>query len=277
MRFSVALGCVPLLLLCCAPSVGQENTPKTTSSPLPSKENFHLFLLVGQSNMAGRGKVTPADQTAHPQVLMFDKSGNWVPAVDPIHFDKPKVVGVGLGRTFGLEIAKDNPDITIGLIPCAVGGSPIATWEPGAFDKATKTHPYDDALKRAKQALPAGELKGILWHQGEGDSTPEKAALYQEKLHALIERLRRELNAPEVPFIAGQMGQFSESPWSEARKQVDQVHQDLPSQVPHTAFVSSTGLKHKGDRVHFDADSYRELGRRYAQAYRQLQTTDSQP
>ena len=44
----------------------------------------------------------------------------------------------------------------------------------------------------------------------------------------------------------------------------------LPSEVPHTAFVSSDGLKHKGDKVHFDAESYRELGRRYAKAYLQL-------
>ena len=277
MKFSAVLGCVPLWLLCCTLVVGQENNSQGSTTPLPPKENFHLFLLVGQSNMAGRGKVTPADQTVNPQVLMFDQSGNWVPAVDPLHFDKPKVVGVGLGRTFGLEIAKDNPNITIGLIPCAVGGSPIATWEPGAYDKATKTHPYDDAMKRAQQALPAGELKGILWHQGEGDSSPKKAALYQDKLHALIARFRQELNAPDVPFIAGQMGQFSERPWSEARKQVDQVHQNLPREVPHTAFVSSTGLKHKGDKVHFDADSYRELGRRYAAAYRQLQTTGNKP
>lgn len=70
--------------------------------PLPAKENFHLFLLVSQSNMAGRGEVTADDQRPDPRVLMLDKEGRWVPAVDPMHFDKPAVVGVGLGRTFGL-------------------------------------------------------------------------------------------------------------------------------------------------------------------------------
>ncbi|PQO40708.1 sialate O-acetylesterase [Blastopirellula marina] len=266
-----------MLLFFSSLTLGQESKEPPSSTSLPPKEKFHLFLLVGQSNMAGRGKVTPADQTANPKVLMFDQTGNWVPAVDPLHFDKPKVVGVGLGRTFGLEIAQDNPDVTIGLIPCAVGGSPIASWEPGALDKATKTHPYDDAMKRAHQALQAGELKGILWHQGESDSSPEKAKVYEEKLHALIARFRRELNAPDVPFIAGQMGQFSERPWNEAKQKVDQVHQDLPNNVPHTAFVSSDGLKHKGDNVHFDAESYRELGRRYAKAYRELKKADTQP
>lgn len=235
--------------------------------PLPAKENFHLFLLVGQSNMAGRGEVSPEDQRPDSRVLMLNKEGRWVAAVDPMHFDKPAVVGVGLGRTFGLEIAKATPGVTIGLIPCAVGGSPIETWEPGAFDGATKTHPWDDAMARARLALPAGTLKGILWHQGESDSTPARSGLYAERLHALIARFRSELAAPAVPFIAGQMGIFPESPWSAEKTIVDRVHQDLPAQVKGTAFVSAAGLTHKGDKVHFDAASYRELGKRYAAVF----------
>ena len=231
-----------------------------------SREKFHLFLLVGQSNMAGRGKVTEEDKKPHANVLMLNKEGEWVPAVDPMHFDK-KSAGVGLGKTFGIEIAKTNPDITIGLIPCACGGSPISTWEPGGFHGQTKSHPYDDSIKRAKIALESGELKGILWHQGESDSSPGKAEVYEKKLHELIARFRKELDVPDVPFIAGQMGQFAERPWSDSKKIVDGVHQSLPDKVANTAFVNSDGLKHKGDKVHFDADSMREFGRRYAAAF----------
>lgn len=236
---------------------------------LPSKERFHLFLLVGQSNMAGRGVIAPEDKVPHPRVLMLDKSGNWVPAVEPMHFDKP-AAGVGLGRTFGIEIAKANPHVTIGLIPCAVGGSPIDSWQPGVFYQPTKSHPWDDAMRRAKQALEAGTLKGILWHQGESDSARELASAYERKLHDLIARFRSELKGPAVPFIAGQMGKFADAPWTEYRARVDAVHQALPRKVKHTAFVSSEGLNHKGDKVHFDAESYRELGRRYATAYLEL-------
>jgi hypothetical protein len=234
---------------------------------LPPKERFYLFLLVGQSNMAGRGKMEPDDRRPHPRVLMLDKEDRWVAAVDPLHFDKPQVVGVGLGRTFGIQVAQANPDVTVGLIPCAVGGSPIASWEPGGYHNQTKSHPYNDAIRRAKAALASGTLKGILWHQGESDSQPGKAELYEEKLHELIARLRNELDAPHVPFLAGQMGQFSERPWSEAKKLVDKAHQNLPSKVARTAFIHSDGLTHKGDQVHFNAESYRELGRRYAKAY----------
>lgn len=258
-----------LLFLGVALGSGVSNAPAAAATP-PARENFHLFLLVGQSNMAGRGTVTPADQVGHPRVLMLSQAGEWVPAVDPMHFDKPAVVGVGLGRTFGLRLAEANPGVTIGLIPCAVGGSPIDSWRPGVFYPPTKSHPWDDALRRAKQALTAGRLMGILWHQGESDSTAELAPGYQDKLHDLISRLRTELNAPTVPFVAGQLGRFADAPWNEFKTVVDRAHRDLPRLVPATAFVSSDGLNHKGDKVHFDADSYRELGRRYADAYLSL-------
>lgn len=241
-------------------AISQEATP-------PAKEDFHLFLLVGQSNMAGRGVVTPGDRKPNPRILMLDKDGRWLPAVDPMHFDKPAMVGVGPGRSFGLEIATARPGVTIGLIPCAVGGSPIDTWKPGAYDEPTKTHPWDDAMKRARAALKSGTLKGILWHQGESDSKPELASGYEAKLHDLIARFRRELKAPAVPFLAGQMGKFPDNPWTPEMEIVDQVHQDLPKHVEKTAFVSAAGLKHKGDKIHFDAESYRELGRRYAAAF----------
>ncbi len=239
------------------------------SVSLPEPRNFHLFLLIGQSNMAGRGQVTEEDTAADPRVLMLTKDNQWKPAVDPLHFDKP-VAGVGLGRTFGQIIAEQTPGVTIGLIPCAAGGSPIDSWQPGGFHEQTKTHPYHDAIRRTRFAMKSGTLKGILWHQGESDSSDELAEVYEQKLHKLIARLRYDLRSPEVPFIAGQMGQFAERPWNDAKKKVDAAHRSLPEKVAHTAFVSSDGLGHKGDEIHFDSAAYRELGRRYARAYQEL-------
>ena len=233
--------------------------------------NLHLFLLVGQSNMAGRGTVEAQDKEPHPRVWTLNAEDQWVPAVDPLHNDKPKVVGVGLGRSFALALAEKHPDWQIGLIPCAHGGSPIDAWQPGVAYEPTKGHPWDDAIRRARIAMKSGQLAGILWHQGESDSKEGLAETYAEKLHALISQFRKTLNAPEVPFIAGQMGQFSEKPWSEAKKVVDQAHRQLPEQVPNSAFVASDGLAHRGDAVHFDSASYRELGRRYAAAFEAMQ------
>lgn len=235
---------------------------------LPAKEKFHLFLLVGQSNMAGRGAVESQDKTAHPRVLMLNKADEWAPAVDPIHFDKGSA-GVGLGRTFGILMAEANPDVTIGLIPCAVGGSPIDVWRPGKHYAPTKSHPWDDAIRRAKVAQQSGELKGILWHQGEADSNAKLAPGYAAKLQKLASEFRRELGV-EAPFIVGQLGQFAGNPWDEFRKQVDQAHRDLAKQIPLSAYVTSDGLTDKGDKVHFDAASYREFGKRYFAAYTRL-------
>lgn len=237
---------------------------------LPVKEKFHLFLLVGQSNMAGRGEVTDADRVPNPRVLVFTKERKWTPAADPLHFDKPASVGVGPGRAFAEEVAKTAPDVTIGLIPCAVGGSPISAWEPGVSYLNANTHPWDDAIARAKAALPHGTFKAILWHQGESDSTAALAPRYPEKLKSVVERFRTELAAPEVPFLVGQLGEFPSKPWDEFRRAVDAAHRDLPQRVPHAAYVSAAGLPDKGDGLHFNRDGAQGLGRRYAEAYLKL-------
>lgn len=91
-----------------------------------------LYLLVGQSNMAGRGKVEKEDATAHPRVFALNKDDQWVPAVDPLHFDK-RNAGVGLGLAFGKALADENKAVAIGLIPCAAGGSPISVWKKDAL------------------------------------------------------------------------------------------------------------------------------------------------
>ena len=243
-------------------TIAQEQ-PQNATPP----KDMQLFLLAGQSNMAGRGKVTKQDKVARPRVWMLTKDLKWVPAVDPLHFDKPAMVGVGLGRSFADVIAEHDSEAVIGLIPCAVGGSPIDSWKPGGFHPQTRSHPWDDAIQRTEAALDHGTLQGILWHQGESDSNPDRSNSYQAKLDDLIARFRKEFDEPELPFVAGQMGQFPERPWDDHRRTVDRAHQQLPSRIPHTAFADSHGLTHKGDRVHFDAMSYRKLGRRYAKAF----------
>src|SRR5262245_32294917 len=79
-------------------------------------EKVHLYLLIGQSNMAGRGKVEAEDKKPHTRVLMLNKEDQWVPAVDPLHFDKGSA-GVGPGLTFGKTLAEADKEVTIGLIP----------------------------------------------------------------------------------------------------------------------------------------------------------------
>ena len=234
------------------------------------ERGLDLYLLIGQSNMAGRGEVESQDQKEHPRVLTLNKENEWVPAVDPIHFDK-KQAGVGPGRTFGLEMAEHDPTARIGLIPCAVGGTSIRKWVPGAADSKTDTHPYDDMLVRLQVALQSGTVKGILWHQGESDAKMGEDGIYEAALIELIERVRAECGNPEIPFVIGQLGKFPDRPWSDGRIKVDAAHQRVAAQIPHCGFVSSEGLQDKGDLTHFSADAARELGRRFAVKMIELQ------
>ena len=235
---------------------------------LPAKEKLHLYLLIGQSNMAGRGAMQEQDKQPQPRVLKFTKENAWTPAADPLHFDKP-VAGVGLGSSFARVMAEASPDATIGLIPSAVGGTPLSRWSKGG-------DLYQQALDRARLALKDGTLKGILWHQGEGDSGNEQlATTYGERLAKMVRDLRSDLGAGEVPFVAGKLGEFLKredkagkpSHWPLVNEQITA----LPKSVPNTASVESSGLKHKGDGLHFDAPSLGEFGKRYAEAMRQLQ------
>src|SRR5581483_10792359 len=111
--------------------------------------DLQLFLLIGQSNMAGRGKIEEADRVPIPRVLMLTKDLQWVPAVDPVHFDSPSRVGVGIARTFGRVLADANPSATIGLIPAAVGATSLDQWKPGG-------KLYVDAVRRAREAMKSG-------------------------------------------------------------------------------------------------------------------------
>ncbi len=227
-------------------------------------KKLHLYLLVGQSNMAGRGTVEESDRTPHQRIWMLNKENQWVPAISPMHFDKP-VAGVGPGLEFARVMAEADTSIIIGLIPAAAGGSPIDSWQPGGYHDQTKSHPYDDAIRRAKAALSAGILKGILWHQGESDSKPELVGSYTQKLETLIKRFRKELSARNVPFVVGTLGDFYVANNPDG-KNINEQLRNLPKKVKRTACVEAAGLTDKGDKTHFDTPSARELGRRYAEA-----------
>lgn len=85
----------------------------------------------------------------------------------------------------------------IGLVPCAVGGTAIKEWAKGK-------HLYDDMIKRAKSAAEggAGEIKAVLWYQGESDtSSQHDADSYKANMESLIRNVRADLQLPSLPLI----------------------------------------------------------------------------
>jgi hypothetical protein len=229
--------------------------------------DFELYILIGQSNMAGRGVITPEfEKETHPMVFMLAKDNTWVPAKHPLHFDKPKAAGVGPGLAFGIDMAAANTNVKIGLIPCAVGGTPIEHWKPGAADEATQTHPYDDALLRIKAAMKSGVVKGVIWHQGEGNSSEQEAKLYLRQLKALVKRIRKEVGNPELPFVVGELGRYREK-YALINTELARV----PSLIPFSGLATSEDLVDKGDGTHFDGPSATLLGHRFAKKMLELQ------
>jgi len=233
------------------------------------KDKFHLYLLAGQSNMAGRGMVESQDREIHDRVLTLRKNGTWGHAIEPIHFDK-RSAGVGPGRSFGIAMAEKDPSVTIGLIPCAVGGSSVTFWKAGKMYPATNSYPYDDTIERVKRAMKDGTLKGIIWHQGESDATPTGSENYEGELSELFLRFRAEFKNPDLPILVGQLGQFESRPWDDSWTKIDAAHRSVADAGPSIVFVTSDGLTCKPDNVHFDSASMRAFGKRYAEAYGKL-------
>jgi hypothetical protein len=220
----------------------------------PAPKDMKQFLLIGQSNMAGRGKVEAQDQVVNPQIFMLTKDLQWVPAKDPIHFDKP-AAGVGLGSEFARELSKADPKVTIGLIPCAVGGTTLDQWKEGS-------PLYKTAVARATEAMKQGTLAGILWHQGESDSSPALAETYEDRLTKMMRSLRKDLKAEKVPVVLGEL--------SRGFKNNDAVNEQLAKsakKIPLCGLATTEGLE---VALHFNSASYRKLGARYAAEYLKL-------
>jgi len=229
-----------------------------------------LFLLIGQSNMAGRGVMTPEDKRSHPRVFVFTKERIWSPASDPLHFDKASA-GVGLGSSFAWTLSEQSPRTRFGLVPAAVGGTSLDQWQVGG-------ELYSQALSRARAALATGgRLRGMLWHQGESDSRDlEKAKVYAAKLSVILTQFRSDLGVRDCPIVVGELGRFvrptSDGKWPGVTT-VNLQLASLPLSLVRTTFVPSEGLDHKGDSLHFDRAALREFGRRYAYAFMLLDNT----
>lgn len=252
---SLLVGVVVVTLM----SYASANVDKQTEVSLQSE----VYVLMGQSNMAGRGVIDSIANTyLSDQVLMLTSADSIVVAHHPLHSDKPKIAGVGPGVRFGYELSLETQNQVL-LVPCAVGGTSIKLWRPGMHDSITNTFPYDDALRRIEVAMQIGELSGVLWHQGEADRRSDE---YLDDLVELIQSIRTFAGDDDLPFVVGELGYFLQDV-----EVFNKNLRELPKRLYNVAVVRAEGLTHKGDGVHFDARSAEILGKRYAEAMKKMQ------
>lgn len=228
------------------------------------------FLLIGQSNMAGRGDFGEVEEINNPRCKML-RNARWQPMSEPICPDRSPFVyyhsGVGLSASFADEFAKHFGE-DVGLIPCADGGTRLEEWQPGTALFANTV-----AQCKLAQKYAGAEIVGILWHQGESDSTDARdVALYHDRFLTMLNAMKAEIGiSDDVPVLIGELGEFVGS-YENGRcayfKTVNEILSTLASELPRGAFVSAKGLTSKEDHIHFNSASYREFGKRYFEAYR---------
>lgn len=236
----------------------------------------YVFLLIGQSNMEGQPQPEVEDRAIEPRVrvLAYDSCSNlgrtynqWATASPPLH---SCFAGVGPGDYFGKTLAAAYPNATINLVPCGISGVDIDFFRKGVVSarRADFRIPPDDhwegayewVLERARLAQQEGEIRGILFHQGESDTGQ---AVWVDKVEEMVADLRADLGLGEVPFLAGELlyGGCCDSH--------NPLLNQLPSRIANAHVISAEGLA-GADEAHFDLAGQRELGKRYGEKMLEL-------
>ena len=231
------------------------------------KDEYDIFLLIGQSNMAGRGYMIDGDEDViDDNVFILDDKGEVVPARNPLNQYSTIRKNISMQRIcpgfgFAQKMAKKTKKKIL-LVVNARGGTTLSQWAKGETGEGY----YEEAVRRTKQAMQYGELKAILWHQGCGDA--KKYDVYMSKLVSFVGSLREDLNA-DVPFIAGELGQ-----WMPHVANFNEMIHTISNNIPNSTWVSSKGCipivtkKSNGQPdlkdPHFDRKSQITLGKRYA-------------
>ena len=226
---------------------------------------MHSFLLIGQSNMAGRGflnEAIPVD-TAHIHVL---RNGRWQKMFRPVNPDR-SFSGTCLAESFCEAYAKKY-GVEVGIIPCADGGTSLDQWKVGGLL-------YDHAVYQAKLASRTSTIAGVLWHQGEADVSEWGYTTYRARFEKVMESFRRDLSLDDVPFILGGLGDFLKDFPTQETLRTNYVHvnsalKEIAANNKMTGFASAEGLSGNPDNLHFSADGLYKFGLRYFDEFEKL-------
>lgn len=247
---------------------------------LAQDSKFYIFLCFGQSNMEGNAHFEPQDTTVDNRLQVLEAvdcpnlsrtKGNWYTA-------KPPLCRCNTGLTpadyFGRTLVENLPEkIKIGIINVSVAGSKIEVFEKGSYQTYLSTapvwmknmaaeyggNPYARLLEMAKLAQKVGVIKGILLHQGESNTND---TLWAKKVQDVYGSLLKDLNlkAKKVPLLAGEVVNADQSGiCASMNKIIDQ----LPQTISTSHVISSAGCPAAADKLHFTAEGYRKLGKRY--------------
>lgn len=257
---------LPLMFLCVFVYAQNERSlsfPKQTDFPksLPKKKHVWIFIMAGQSNMAGRGLVEPQDTIPDGRVLAINRKNEIVIAKEPLHFYEPNLTGLDCGLSFGKRILKGvKKNITVLIVPVAIGGSSSRQWLGDSVHRNVKL--MSNFKERVQLASRYGTIKGILWHQGEADANPKNTPGYEERLGKLVSSFREFCGINTLPVLMGELGSYSDNPdqWNLINEAIHQYAR----RDKFAVVIETSDLKSKVDKIHFDSEGQRKMGERMA-------------
>ncbi len=253
--------------------------PAENRIPEQAVGNLSLFVLAGQSNMAGYGEIHPGDDEIDPRVFVFGNDYHWRLAREPIDDPAGQVdlvsmdtaPGFSCATTFAKTLLKYNSKAWIGLIPCAKEGSSIEEWQRNMSDHTL----YGSCLKRARAASPMGKIKGLLFFQGETDALDplyesqkvKNPGKWREKFSTFVYDIRKDLGIKDLPIVFAQIGinrnEKAFKNWRIVQEEQSKVH------LPNCKMIKTHDLSLR-EEGHFDNKSYRVIGERFAQALMEI-------
>jgi hypothetical protein len=243
---------------------------------------FYIFLAFGQSNMEGNAKIQPQDTVGvDPRFQVMEaidcpdlrrEKGKWYTAIPPLCRCKTGLTPTDyFGRTMIANLPKD---IRVGIINVAVGGCKIELFDKDHYQAYITTapqwmigminqydgNPYARLVEMAKLAQKDGVIKGILLHQGE--SNPNDS-LWTRKVKSVYDNLLKDLNlkANRVPLLAGETVNADQGGICAG---MNKIIATLPQMIRNAYVISSAGCPDAADNLHFTAEGYQILGKRYA-------------
>ena len=277
--FNITMLFFGTMLFSCGPSLSSTSSPTSSStesslssldsssiSSSTSSEKIYFnkrqsVLLLGQSNMAGRGDLGDVEVIDDDRIFMI-RDNSWTKMVEPIHTDKT-AAGIGLAASFAKGFV-DAFDCEVGLIPGAYGGTSLGDWSVnGTY--------YTRALEMAKAAQKDSEICAILWHQGE--SNQNSSSNYANKLKVILDAFISDLNldAEKIVIVSGELGEFR----TDARLNINNALQELKTMYTRYDVATAEGLKAKEDNTHFNSESLRVFGYRYFNIFHKFITGES--
>lgn len=245
--------------------------------------NFHIYLCFGQSNMEGNAAIEGKDRVGvDPRFMMMAavdmpsskrKKGEWYTAYPPLCRD---YTGLTPADYFGRTMVENLPEsIKVGVINVAVGGASIDLFDQDKCADYIKKEadwfknycseygndPYKVLVTMAKKAQQNGVIKGILLHQGctnngQKDWLVRVKRIYVRLLHDLG------LNEEETPLLIGELLSQEQGGICWGHNNVIAKTQPV---IPNSYVVSSKDCPGASDGLHFTAEGYRMIGKRYAE------------